>query len=84
MSNIPAPIPAEIAKLCFEDAMGQLETLVRELEGGKTKLDDAISAFERGTLLRRHCEEKLKAAQLRIEQITLGADGQPVGLETRG
>ena len=83
MNPSSTPIPADIAQLSFEDAMSQLETLVRELEGGKTKLDDAISAFERGTLLRRHCEEKLKAAQLRIEQITLGADGQPVGLEVR-
>jgi exodeoxyribonuclease VII small subunit len=80
MNNRPAPIPADITALSFEEAMQQLETLVRELEAGKTKLDDAISAFERGTLLRRHCEDKLKAAQLRVEQITLGADGQPVGL----
>ena len=81
MTNTHAPLPADIAKLSFEEAMAELETMVRELEGGKTKLDAAIGAFERGTLLRRHCEQKLQAAQMRIEQITVGVDGK---VEARG
>lgn len=66
---------ADIAALSFEDALAELEQLVRQLEDGKARLDDAISAYERGSLLRRHCDSKLREAQLKIEQITQSADG---------
>ena len=39
---------------------------------GRGKLDEAISAYERGVALKRHCESKLKEAQVKIEQITVG------------
>jgi exodeoxyribonuclease VII small subunit len=66
--------PADIAKLSFEDAMSELEKLVGQLEDGKAKLDDAMSAYERGMHLKRHCETKLREAQARIEQIAVSAD----------
>lgn len=69
------PIPADIAALSFEDALAELERIVRQVEEGRAKLDDAITAYERGVLLKRHCEAKLKDAQARIEQIALAADG---------
>ena len=73
----PAPsLPPDIAKLSFEEALGELEKLVRQLEEGKAKLDDAIGAYERGSFLKRHCESKLREAQSRIEQIAVGPDGQ--------
>ena len=73
----PAPaLPPDIAKLSFEEALGELEKLVRQLEEGKAKLDDAIGAYERGSFLKRHCESKLREAQSRIEQIGVGSDGQ--------
>ncbi len=49
---------------------------MRQLEDGKAKLDDAIGAYERGSLLKRHCEGKLREAQSRIEQIAVGPDGK--------
>jgi exodeoxyribonuclease VII small subunit len=69
------PIPADIAKLGFEDALKELEQIVSALEGGKAKLEDAIKAYERGAALKRHCEKKLAEAQGKIEKITFGADG---------
>ncbi len=69
------PIPTDIAQLGFEDALKQLEEIVRDLEGGRSKLDDAIKSYERGAFLKQHCEEKLKQAQMRIDKIMLGADG---------
>lgn len=69
------PVPPDIAKLSFEEALGELEKLVRQLEEGKAKLDDAIGAYERGAHLKRHCETKLREAQSRVEQIAVGADG---------
>ena len=68
-------IPADIAALSFEDALTELEKLVKQLEGGKAMLDDAIKAYERGALLKKHCEMKLREAQAKIEQITVNADG---------
>jgi exodeoxyribonuclease VII small subunit len=70
-------IPADIAKLSFEDALAQLEGIVRNLEGGDSALDDAIAAYERGAALKRHCEAKLRQAQARVEKISLGTDGTP-------
>lgn len=70
-----AGIPAAIAKLSFEEALTELEKLVKQLEDGKAKLDDAIGAYERGALLKRHCEAKLREAQAKIEQITVAGDG---------
>ena len=68
-------VPADIAELSFEDALSELEGIVRRLEEGREKLDEAISAYERGTLLKRHCEAKLRAAQARVEKIVVGPDG---------
>jgi exodeoxyribonuclease VII small subunit len=70
----PAP-PPEIAALSFEDALGELEQIVRRLEAGSVKLDEAITAYERGALLKRHCEAKLREAHARVERIVVGADG---------
>jgi exodeoxyribonuclease VII small subunit len=65
----------EIAALSFEDALKQLEDIVRKLETGNAKLDEAIASYERGALLKRHCEKKLREAQARVEKIVVGADG---------
>jgi exodeoxyribonuclease VII small subunit len=77
-------MPADIAKLSFEDALKELEEIVRGLESGKGKLDDAIAAYERGSALKRHCERKLAEAEARIEKIALSANGtvrsDPAGL----
>lgn len=69
------PLPPEIAALSFEEAMAQLEGIVKKLESGQGQLDEAIAAYERGTWLRRHCEAKLKEAESRIDRITKAADG---------
>lgn len=69
------PIPADIKKLSFEDAMAELEKLVHQLEDGQAKLEDAIGAYERGSLLKRHCANKLREAEMRIEKITMLEDG---------
>ncbi len=65
-------LPPEITKLSFEEALSELEKHVRQLEDGKAKLDDAIGAYERGTMLKQHCETKLREAQAKIAII---ADG---------
>lgn len=66
----------EIAAMSFEDALSALETIVRQLEDGQGKLDDAIDAYARGTALKQHCEKKLRDARERIEKIVMTPDGQ--------
>lgn len=63
----------DIATLSFEQALQELEALVRSLEEGKTTLDQTVETYERGVALKSHCESLLKAAKLRVEKITVGA-----------
>lgn len=65
----------DVTALSFEDALAELEGIVRRLEEGTAKLDEAISAYERGIVLKRHCEAKLQEAQSRVEKIVVGAHG---------
>lgn len=67
----------EDASLTFEQALAELETIVRTLEQGTAPLDKSIELYQRGDALKRQCEARLKAAQARIEQISLGPDGTP-------
>ncbi len=67
--------PPDIAKMSFEDALAELEQIVRRLEDGKSKLDDAIQSYERGAALKKHCEDKLREAQAKIDKIVANADG---------
>ncbi len=64
----------EIEKLSFEEAISQLENIVKELESGRIKLDDAVSAYEKAVKLKQLCESKLKAAQLKIEKLEITPD----------
>ena len=65
-----------LAELSFEDALAQLEKIVQELESGRIKLDDAVSSYEKAIGLKKLCEEKLQAAQLKIEKIEITPDNQ--------
>jgi exodeoxyribonuclease VII small subunit len=85
MAQMTDPIPTDIAAMSFEDALAELEQIVRRLEGGQVKLDDAIHSYERGAQLKQHCEQKLNEAQQRVDRIVVGADGavsaQPAKLD---
>lgn len=70
-----------IATMTFEDALRSLEDVVRKLESGEVPLDDSIELYERGELLRKHCQARLDAAQARIERIVQSPDGRPIGTE---
>jgi exodeoxyribonuclease VII small subunit len=64
-----------IENLSFEEAMKALEGIVDRLESGDAPLEESIALYERGAALKKHCEEKLKAAEMRVSSITEGADG---------
>ncbi|MBK1853173.1 MULTISPECIES: exodeoxyribonuclease VII small subunit [unclassified Marinobacter] len=64
----------------FEKSLDELETLVRNLEQGELSLEQSLTAFERGVKLTRTCQQALKNAEQRVEQLVQNDDGS---LETR-
>mgnify|MGYP002624550737 CR=1 FL=1 len=71
----------DVGKLSFEDALSELEGIVRKLETGDVDLDESIAIYERGTRLKAHCEAKLAAAKAKVEKITLSSDGSVRAIE---
>ena len=69
------PLPADIPALSFEEALAELEALVRRMESGTVRLDEAVTAYARGPQLRTHCAMKLEQARLRVDQITSDSAG---------
>ena len=70
----------KIAEMSFEEALAALEDVVRNLEGGQVPLEQSIDLYERGEKLRKHCEGRLKAAELRVEKI-VGQGGEATETE---
>ena len=68
-----------VTEMSFEQAMAELESVVGRLERGDVPLEESITLYERGAALRAHCAARLKAAEERVEQITLGEDGKAAG-----
>lgn len=67
-----------IAEMSFEEAMGQLETVVTQLERGDVALEASIALYERGAALKAHCAARLKAAEEKVELIR-AQEGRAIG-----
>ncbi|MDD6643898.1 MAG: exodeoxyribonuclease VII small subunit [Faecousia sp.] len=61
----------------FEQSLGRLEEIVRQMERGDVPLEQALSLFEEGTALVSSCTKLLDEAELKVVQLTKGADGTP-------
>ena len=68
-------VKPDISEMPFEAALAELEQIVDQLEKGAVALDESIRLYERGEALKKRCDELLKNAEMRIEKITLAADG---------
>ena len=66
-----------VKDMSFEEALAELETIVRQVEQGDVELEKSIAIYERGAELKKHCEARLKSAELKVEQIVQGGDGEP-------
>jgi len=64
-----------VATMSFEEALAELEGIVKDLEGGKGRLEQAVASYERGAALRRHCEAKLAEAEAKVQAIVDGPAG---------
>ena len=68
-----------VSEMSFEEATRELETVVDQLERGDVALDASIALYERGSALKKRCEDELKRAEEKVAAITLDADGTPTG-----
>lgn len=65
--------------MTFEQAINELDTIVKKMESGQISLEESVNAYEKGIKLKEFCEKKLKEAELKITQLkpeTLTTDGQ--------
>ena len=74
-----APPRKPVETMSFEEALAELEAIVKALEGGQGKLEEAVSAYQRGAALRKHCEARLAEAEQRVQAIA----ETPAGLTLR-
>jgi exodeoxyribonuclease VII small subunit len=65
----------DISVMEFEQALKELEAIVKILEEGKSSLNEAVNLYERGVLLKKRCDDILESVQLRINQISSSKDG---------
>ena len=57
-----------IINLSFEDAMEELENITESFEDGDSTLENAVNLYNKGVLLKKHCEKKLKEAKKKIDE----------------
>jgi exodeoxyribonuclease VII small subunit len=69
----PGQAPADATR--FEDALAELEGVVRKLEQGELPLEDSLAAFERGMGLVKLLSKRLEDIERRVEVLLERADG---------
>ena len=72
-----AEVAPDIQALSYEDALKELDVLIRKLESGSIDLADSIASYERGAALAAHCSKLLEATEQKVERLVLGPDGKP-------
>lgn len=71
--------PRPVEEMSFEEAMRELEQVVGQLERGDVPLEESIKLYERGAALKKRCEDRLKAAEEKVDAITADAEGNATG-----
>ena len=75
------PKHADIKDMSFERALKELESIVTRLKKGDVELEESINIYERGEVLKAHCDRLLRQAEAKVEKLTFAADGSPKGTE---
>ncbi len=70
-----------VAALSFEDALRELEGIVRKLESGDAPLEESITLYTRGEALRAQCTRRLADAEAKIQKLTLNPAGDAIGAQ---
>ncbi|MHB8572301.1 MAG: exodeoxyribonuclease VII small subunit [Candidatus Dormibacteria bacterium] len=67
----------DVAKLSFEQAMQELENVIRQLEDGSVELEATLRSYERGVLLATRCETLLQATEAKVKELVADAADLP-------
>ena len=62
-----------INNLSFEEALEELESITESFEDGNSTLENAVNLYNRGVLLKKHCEKKLKEAKKKIDELKVNS-----------
>ena len=62
-----------INNLSFEEALEELESITESFEDGNSTLENAVNLYNRGVLLKKHCEKKLKEAKKKIDEVKVNS-----------
>jgi len=83
--TFPAPASTDL-ELKFEAALGELEQIVQNMEGGRLPLEESLEAYRRGTELLKHCQQQLSEAERKIQVFENGTlrDFEPSAAATGG
>ena len=73
--QIPTDMPKDIQKLTFEQALAELEGIIKQLETGRVTLDESVDVYTRGTFLKQYCSFKLNEAEAKIDKLLVNKDG---------
>ncbi len=71
-----------IEQMSFEEALSELETIVKKIDSGEQSLEESIKAYEKGAKLKKHCEQKLKEAKLKVEKVVEDENSEEVSTES--
>lgn len=67
-----------IGKMTFEQALSELESIVKTMDQGEDTLDNTIKNFEHGVALKKHCAKILKDAKMKIDKISQDEKGETI------
>ncbi|HEY3432391.1 MAG TPA: exodeoxyribonuclease VII small subunit [Rhodocyclaceae bacterium] len=67
-----APAPQITPPDNFENALGELESIVQSMEEGEMPLETSLAAYQRGVTLLKFCQDKLGAAEQTIKVLENG------------
>jgi exodeoxyribonuclease VII small subunit len=70
-------VDSQITELSFEAAMERLELIVEQMESSKLSLEELLARYEEGTKLIAVCNQRLEAAESRVETLTRAAASRP-------
>ena len=68
----------DIENISFEQALRELETIVKNLENGATALDDSLENYENGIKLVRRCNALLDNAERKVKKLARNEAGEVI------
>lgn len=64
----------------FEDAVGELEQILSEMERGEVPLEQSLTRYERGNYLLQYCRQVLNKAEQQIEELSKAEPPAPTDI----